>query len=119
MTDPTERQAETMAQRQLDAYNARDLDAFVACYAKDVEVRDQKTGDLMMKGHTALRERYGALFGASPKLHCELVNRIVMGSFVFDQERVTGRNGGNEVARVVAIYEVEGDAIAKVWFARP
>ena len=28
----------TLAQRQLDAYNARDLDAFVACYHPDVVV---------------------------------------------------------------------------------
>ena len=27
-----------LAQRQLDAYNAHDLEAFLACYAYDVEV---------------------------------------------------------------------------------
>jgi hypothetical protein len=33
---------EAVVQRQLDAYNARDLARFVACYAEDVLVRQQR-----------------------------------------------------------------------------
>src|SRR5213080_3369353 len=40
---------------QLDAYNARDLDRFVACYTDDVIVEDA-AGNVLMRGADGLRE---------------------------------------------------------------
>jgi hypothetical protein len=57
------------------------------------------------------------MFERTPDLHCELVNRIVLGNTVIDQERVTGFPGGN-VIEAVAIYKVENGKIAKVYFIR-
>lgn len=49
-----------LASRQLDAYNAGDLDAFVACYHPEVVVRE---GDeVTVEGREAFRERYTDLF---------------------------------------------------------
>ncbi len=112
-----ERTSEELAQRQLDAYNSRNLEAFVACYAEDVEVRHQGSDELVLRGREQMKDRYGPMFANSPDLHCEIVKRIVMGSFVFDQELVTGR--GPEPLRVVAIYDVRDALIRRVWFARP
>lgn len=123
MNDPlstkTEKIAEGLAQKQLEAYNAKDIEQFAACYAPDVEVRRQGDQDLILKGRAALHEHYAKMFANSPALSCELVNRIVMGRFVFDEERVSGRSGSSDVARVVAIYEIVGEHIGKVWFAAP
>jgi hypothetical protein len=104
-----------MAQAQLDAYNARDLDTFVACYAADVKVSRLPSGQILAQGRDALRETYGKLFANAPELHCALLNRIVHGRCVVDHEEVTGIPGREQV-HAVAIYEVEDGLIRKVWF---
>ncbi|OHB78049.1 MAG: hypothetical protein A2Z34_09380 [Planctomycetes bacterium RBG_16_59_8] len=95
-------QPELLVQRQLDAYNARDIDAFVACYSEDVEVYNHPA-TLVYKGREAMRERYAAYFESAPELHCELVNRITIGNKAIDREQITGRPDG-KVAHAVAIY---------------
>lgn len=106
----------SLAQRQLDAYNAHDLEAFVACYTDDVEVRDLRAGTLLMQGREAMRARYGPMF-QRPTLHAALMNRTVMGDDVaIDEERVRGLR--DDEVHAVAIYERRGDLIARVWFVR-
>ncbi len=112
MTTPAD-----LAQRQLDAYNARDLEAFAACYHPEVEVRDFPSGELRLTGHAALRERYGPMFRERTALHADVVQRIAQGQVVIDQERVRGLSDAGEV-EAVAIYEVDGDTIRRVWFVR-
>ncbi len=105
----------TLVQRQVEAYNARDLEAFLAFYAEDVEVLRHPTGELVASGREAMREIYGPMFEASPELHCHILQRITAGDFVVDHEHVTGMRGG-EPLRAVAIYELRGGLIARVWF---
>lgn len=102
-----------LAQRQLNAYNARDIEAFLAPYGDEVEVYGYP-GRLIYRGKEKMRERYTSLFASSPELHCELVNRIVLGNTVIDQELVTGRNG--QKVRAIAIYTVRDGKIARVEF---
>lgn len=116
--------AETLAQRQLDAYNGHDLEAFVACYAPSVEVRTfPGAGPPDFAGHEALRARYGPMFEQGT-IHAELLNRITIGATAIDHERVTGlvkegqEEGEERVVFAVAIYEVADDLIQKVWFIR-
>lgn len=109
-------EAELLAQRQLDAYNARDIDAFAACYAADVQIFDLHSGELQYSGRQNLYERYGAQFERCPNLHAELTGRLVVGATAADQERVTGLTDG--VVLALAIYEVRDGLIQKVWFAR-
>lgn len=109
--------AEEIAQRQLDAYNARDLERFVSCYAEEVRLADLPDGKVFAQGRADLRRIYGALFERAPDLHCRLVHRICVGRFAVDQEEVTGIPGRGLV-RAVAIYEVAGESIARGWFLR-
>ncbi|QAY73989.1 DUF4440 domain-containing protein [Agromyces protaetiae] len=102
---------------QLQAYNARDIDAFAACFADDCIVEDAE-GTLLMRGRAAMHESYGRMFAASPDLHCRIVSRIVVGDHVLDEERVTGRDGRDGESHVVAIYRVAGDLIDHVRFIR-
>ena len=51
-------------QAQVDAYNARDIDAFVAPYADDVVITDAG-GRPIMAGVATIREEYGAMFAAT------------------------------------------------------
>jgi hypothetical protein len=103
---------ETLAQQQLNAYNAHDLDAFLAPYAEDVEVYTFPS-KLEFKGKDAMRKSY-EFVTKTPKLYCRLLNRIVQGNTVIDHEEVWGF--GNRPFYGVAIYVIEKGKIAKVYF---
>jgi hypothetical protein len=111
------RTPEQQAQAQLDAYNSKDLEAFLACYVSDIESRAHPSGDLICRGHDGFRERYGPYFEANPDMHCELLHRMVMGNFVVDHERITGLADGTEKF-AIAIYTCGEDLIEGVWFLR-
>lgn len=61
-------------QLQVEAYNRRDLDAFLACYAEDARIRDGR-GAVLHDGLDAIRQRYGALFERDPELHASITAR--------------------------------------------
>ncbi|GGU72841.1 hypothetical protein GCM10010211_43360 [Streptomyces albospinus] len=108
---------EEIVDGQLAAYNAGDLEKFLTYYVDDVPVYAFPSGDVLTdRSGPAFRERYRALFAASPDLHAELVSRVVHGRIVIDQENVTGFMGG-EVRTAVALYEVGEERIERVWFA--
>ena len=103
-----------LADQQLLAYNAHNLEAFLAAYAEDVEVYDFGTNKLRMKGKEEMRKGYSFL-NNDRKLHCNLLNRIVQGNIVIDHEEILTDRG---TFYAVAIYEIKGGKIAKVWFPR-
>ena len=105
---------ESVVQRQLDAYNARDLDALLAIYADDAEVFEHPA-TLVAKGTEALRARFTVRF-QEPNLHARLLNRIVSGDRVIDHERVTRTfpEGPGEI-ELVMIYEVRAGRITRAW----
>lgn len=105
---------EDLAQRQLNAYNFRNIDAFLEPYADDVEVYTFPN-TLQFKGKEAMRKGYTPMFENTPNLHCELVNRIVQGNTVMDHERV---QMGNKIVEAVAIYQIENNKIKKVYFIK-
>ncbi len=107
--------AETIVQRQVEAYNARDIDAFLSFYAPDVQLMRLTTGEVFATGHDQMRETYTAMFEASPDLDCTIMQRTRSGDMVVDHELVTGMRGGGPV-RAVAIYEVRDGLIQRVWF---
>jgi len=102
-----------LVQRQLNAYNARDLEAFLEPYANDVELYDYTTGKLLGKGKDNMRKNY-AFFKQVPDLHCEIKARIIQGNIIIDKEIVTG--SGGPAMEATAIYHIEGNKIKKVYF---
>jgi len=105
---------EALIQKQVDAYNAHDLEAFVACYGEAIEFRtmDGKVGP--EKGLVSLRKGYADLFRRFPDLKVKILKRISQGAFVIDQEQAEGM-GPNPVT-VTAIYETAQGKIIRVWF---
>lgn len=103
-----------LAQEQLDAYNNRDIDAFLKPYADDVEIYSFPN-ELRYKGKDIMREQYRTMFENTPSLHCELKNRIVKDNIVIDHERV---QFGNQIIEAIAIYHIEDGKIKKVHFMR-
>jgi len=82
---------EEIVQKQLDAYNARDINTFVACHAHNAQ-----------------------LYSFS---YSKLIHRIVLGNKVIDHEEITGRKG-IEILEFIAIYEVDDTSIIKAYFMR-
>lgn len=104
---------EMLAQQQLNAYNAHDLDAFLAPYAEDVEIYEFPSGKLLTKGKEKMRQTYTFITNA-PGLYCRLLNRIVQGNTVIDHEEIW--SNGNKPFYGIAIYIVENGKISKVYF---
>jgi hypothetical protein len=106
---------EQVVQRQLDAYNAKNLDALMMIYADDAE-QFEHPAKLLASGAAEIRPRFETRF-KEPNLHAQLVKRIVCGNIVIDQEIVsrTFPEGAGRI-ELVAIYEVKNDRIAKAWF---
>jgi hypothetical protein len=101
-------------QRQLDAYNAHDLERFVAEYHDDVQVFRPPAAEPVLAGKAAFAAHYAQNRFNVPTLHAALLNRIVVGSIVVDQEQITGL--GETPLAAVAVYSVDGGRIRRVWF---
>ena len=95
--------------RVLDALNAHDLDAFVACYAPDATIEDGHD-QVAACGHDELRARFGPMFELHPDIRVTPGWRTEIGEFVIEEETVTGRG---EPHRHVAVYLVRDGLIAR------
>ncbi len=106
----------SIVQAQLDAYNAKDLEALLATYAPDAE---QYTlhGDLLAKGREQMRTRFLARF-EEPRLHAKLLARIVVGNVVTDAELITRDfPEGPGTLEMLCIYEIVAGRIQRASFA--
>jgi len=101
--------------RQLAAYNARNVEAFLKFYAPDAELFELPDKSLA-RGTAALREWYTKRF-ADPILHGTIAHRTAMGNKIIDHEKVRiSLPEGPGTWELTAIYEVNGGLITRVWF---
>jgi hypothetical protein len=103
-------------QKQLDAYNAKDIEAWLATYAPDAE-QYALHGERLARGHEEMRARMEARFSEAD-LNAKLVNRTAMGNVVVDLEIIT-RNfpEGRGTVEMLCVYEVTNGLIQKASFA--
>ena len=91
--------AVTVVQRQLEAYNARDLELFVAEYSDAVEIFRPPAVPPAISGKAQLSEFYRTQRFSLPSLKADILNRIVLGNRVIDHERmIMLREFGNMTA---------------------
>ena len=117
MSPETEKdRPEVVVEEQFQAYNAGDLERFLAVYSEDavLVLRDGKT----ISGKPAMRSIYAKFFADNPKLTCTIEKREISGTTVTDVERITGLANGLE-KRARASYDVAGGLIRKVTFTDP
>lgn len=102
-------------QKQLEAYNARDIDAFMRWWAEDCEYYAFPS-TLLASGANEIRKRHVERF-KEPDLFGNLLARMVVGNMVVDHETVqrTFADGPGEID-VICIYQIEQGKIAKAWF---
>ena len=106
---------EIVVQQQLDAYNARDLEAWLATYAEDA-CQYQHPATLLACGHAEIRQRAIARF-AEPDLHAQLLHRQVLDKVVIDHE-IVRRNfaEGSGQIELLCLYTVEEGRISSASF---
>ena len=108
----------SLVQKQLDAYNNRDIDAFCSCFHPEVKVVNLVSGNARCTNIEEFRKGYEEMFSKSPNLHCELKSRIVLDEAVIDEEWVTGIRGDSKGVHVAAIYAFRDGLIDRVWFPK-
>ena len=106
---------EDLVQRQVNAFNGRDIDRFVNFFADTIELYDFPDS-LILKGKDALRARYTKRFSNSADLKAVIIKRFSTSKYVVDIEEVIGSDFGSAPAAV--IYEVVDGLIQKAWFVR-
>jgi hypothetical protein len=105
--------AEATIQRQLEAYNARDLERFLAEFADDVRVYRPPAAEPAISGKQAFGEFYATQRFNRPGLHADVLGRMVLGNNVIDHERITGVR--EEPFEVIVAYRVVDGRIAALW----
>jgi hypothetical protein len=104
-----------VVQRQLDAYNAHDLDGLMATYAENAQ-QFEHPSKLLASGSAQIRERFAARFREA-KPHAALLRRIVTDKVVIDHEIVSSTFlEGRGKMELVAIYQLQAGQIDKAWF---
>jgi uncharacterized protein (TIGR02246 family) len=105
-----------IAQKQLDAYNAQDLDTYVSFFTEDCIVSGLN-GVPTETSRDAIKARYAKAFAQFPQNRAILKNRIAVGNTVVDHEKVVRAPGGEEF-EIIAIYSFRDGLIARVDFAK-
>jgi hypothetical protein len=107
--------AEEIVQAQLEAYNAHDLAAWLATYAKDAQ-QFEFPATLLASGHEQIKERAAARF-SDPQVHARLISRTVIGELVIDHEMVTRMfpEGLGEM-ELTCLYQVRAGQIQSASF---
>ena len=106
-----------LVQEQFDAYNRHDASAMAQAFAP-VFHRGTLGDTLAPMSRDTLASKMAAFFAQAPRVHAELVSRIVHGAFVIDHEHVTGLPG-SESSDWVMIYEVRDGQILRNWIIAP
>ena len=107
--------AVAVVQRQVDAYNAHDVDAFLSTYAADATVV-RGDGQTLAAGHAAMRTHYERLFAENPDVHAEVATRLSNGNWIVDHEQLDGTAGR---AEALVAYQVEDGLIRRVVMLGP
>jgi uncharacterized protein (TIGR02246 family) len=96
-----------IAQKQLDAYNAQDLDTYVSFYAEDCVISGLN-GQPTETSRAAIKARYAKAFAQFPQNKAELKNRIAVGNTVVDHELVIRAPGGEQFEIIAFIPSKTG-----------
>ncbi|MDB4292190.1 nuclear transport factor 2 family protein [Maribacter sp.] len=103
---------ENIVQKQVEAFNSRNLIDFSACYSEDVVVSNFPN-EILYKSNETLKNNYERFYSKTPQVAVEVVKRMSIGNTVIDEELVTI---GDKTHQQVAIYEVKNGLISSMTF---
>jgi hypothetical protein len=98
-----------VVQQQLDAYNRRDLDAFLACYSPSVKMATHD-GEILAQGAHGFRQFYAPRFSGGSWQPVALGGRLVSDTWVVDHEILAaGETGARR--EVLIAYHLSSDQL--------
>jgi hypothetical protein len=107
-----------IVQENLNFYNQRNIEGFMSSFSDSITLFMFGKTEPVAKGKDAIQKLYKELFDDSPKLHSTILHRAVIGNKVIDHESIKGRKGSKKPVKLVMIYEVSGDKIARMTVIR-
>jgi ketosteroid isomerase-like protein len=114
MENTADRGGAKMLERLVDATNAHDLGAIVACFASDYRNETPAHPARSFTGRDQVRRNWEQILGFVPDLQATLLRSSVQGEVVWSEweHRGTRRDGTPHLMRGVIIFGVERDAVA-------
>jgi ketosteroid isomerase-like protein len=82
-----------VAERLRVAMNARDIEAFVGCFAEEYDSKQPAHPDRAFVGRDQVRENWSAIFDGVPDFSAELVSATVDGDTEWSEWRWRGTHG--------------------------
>lgn len=108
--------SEELAQGQLEAYNAQDVEKFCGYFSDDICISGY-LGEVICEGMDAFRERHIGIFSDFPNNKAEVLHRIVLGNTVIDHESVD-RGNGDVSFQVGCLYTMNNGRIARIEYVK-
>jgi hypothetical protein len=108
-----DRLATSVVQRQLEAYNARDLQSFLANFSESIQTYLPPGTEPVIVGKKQLADFYAQERFNKANLYAELISRTVLGNKVFDRERIWGIT--EQPIEMVVVFEVTDALISRMW----
>jgi len=105
-----------VAEKQIAAFNARNLDAFMALWADEAVVAEFPSGKVMWPGKAAIRAAFTPMFADAGSPVVRVEPRVVNGAFVVDNEVWDAKPGERNSA--VWMYDIRGGLIRRGWTVR-
>ena len=105
-------------QRQIERFNAHDLEGYLALFAEDLEVAELPASEWGTRNKAWLRGVYTERFRANPDLRASTEAQMVAGAFVIETERIRGRTRQVGPLDVVVVYQVKEGKIVRMWELR-
>ena len=107
-----------VVERLLEAINAHDLEAMVACFADDYLNEWPAHPQRGFRGNQQVRTNWSQIFAGVPDLRARLPRMVVDGDTVWAEWDISGtrRDGAAHLMRGVAIHGITADRIAWVRF---
>lgn len=109
--------SEDVVNKQLIAYNEGDFETFISYYHPNITSFDLETAkqNPSMSGMNFFAH-YRRKFLEHPKIHCQIVKRVVHHDLVIDQEVIS--KSDNQKHSELVIYQVKEGRISKMWFSK-
>ena len=102
---------DALLQSHLDAFNGKDVAAFVATFDPNAEIYGHP-GKLQLKGREQITSHYRQQFAKLPELTVTVKSRVRLENHIVDEETLS--LNGEQIAGDVAVYRVEGCLITRV-----
>ena len=99
---------EEIVQRQLQAYNEHNIDAYVDTFSQDVQLFELPGNVETISGKAALRAYYAERFRLYPVLQGKVTQRMVLGNYVIYHEELYGLQA-DEAVELIAVYQVQDE----------